>query len=79
MGKVLLEVLLPANLIIELRNFCKPRGILINHFVAKAVIERLKEEKERRQRAVATAGRFHSGKLNLSAKHNEYLAEAHEK
>ena len=46
MGKALLGARLPVNLIAELRSFCKPRGILINHFVAKAVIERLKEEKE---------------------------------
>ncbi|MCK4552526.1 MAG: CopG family transcriptional regulator [Tenericutes bacterium] len=36
-------------------------------------------EKERRQRAVAAAGRFHSGKSNLSAKHDEYLVKAYEK
>jgi len=46
MEKVLLGARLPGDLITELKNFCKPRGILINHFVAKAITERLKEEKE---------------------------------
>ena len=32
---------------------------------------------EKHKPAVAAAGRFHSGKSNLSAKHDEYLAEAY--
>ncbi|MDY7041489.1 MAG: ribbon-helix-helix domain-containing protein, partial [Chloroflexota bacterium] len=31
---------------------------------------------ERRRRAVAAAGRFHSGVSDISARHDEYLAEA---
>ena len=31
---------------------------------------------ERRQRAIAAAGRFHSGKEDISTKHDEYLDEA---
>jgi glycerol dehydrogenase-like iron-containing ADH family enzyme len=31
---------------------------------------------ERRRRAIAAAGRFHSGKSDISANHDEYLAEA---
>ena len=34
---------------------------------------------EKHKRAVAAAGRFHSDKSNLSAKHDKYLAEAYEK
>ena len=30
---------------------------------------------ERRERAIKAAGRFHSGKTDLSEKHDEYLAE----
>jgi Arc/MetJ-type ribon-helix-helix transcriptional regulator len=30
---------------------------------------------ERRQRAIAIAGRFRSGRLDLSTKHDEHLAE----
>ena len=31
---------------------------------------------ERRRRAIAAAGRFHSGASDISANHDEYLAEA---
>jgi hypothetical protein len=31
---------------------------------------------ERRRRAIAATGRFHSGASDISAKHDEYLAEA---
>ena len=31
---------------------------------------------ERRRRAIAAAGRFHSGASDISAKHDEYLADA---
>ncbi len=31
---------------------------------------------ERKKRAVAAAGRFHSGKKDISTKHDDYLTEA---
>jgi hypothetical protein len=31
---------------------------------------------ERRRRAMAAVGRFHSGKRDVSARHDEYLAQA---
>jgi hypothetical protein len=31
---------------------------------------------ERRQRALAAAGRFHSGHEDIAARHDDYLAEA---
>ncbi len=31
---------------------------------------------ERKKRAIVAAGRFHSGKKDISAKHDEYLTEA---
>ncbi len=33
---------------------------------------------ERRRRAIAVAGRFHSGKRDISTRHDEYLAEAYQ-
>jgi len=33
-------------------------------------------EEDRRQRALEIAGRFHSGKKDISEKHDKYLAEA---
>jgi Arc/MetJ-type ribon-helix-helix transcriptional regulator len=32
-------------------------------------------QEERRQRAIKSAGQFHSGKTDLSEKHDEYLAD----
>ena len=32
-------------------------------------------QEERRQRAIKAAGQFHSGKTDLSEKHDEYLAD----
>jgi len=34
-------------------------------------------QEERRQRAIKAAGRFHSGKTDLSEKHDAYLAEVY--
>ena len=36
-------------------------------------------QEERRQRAIEAAGQFHSGKTDLSEKHDMYLAEVYEK
>ena len=33
---------------------------------------------ERRRRALAAAGRFHSGKTDISTNHDDYLAEAYQ-
>ena len=32
--------------------------------------------KEQRERAIAAVGRFHSGRRDLAARHDDYLAEA---
>ncbi|MBI3248040.1 MAG: hypothetical protein HYZ50_16165 [Deltaproteobacteria bacterium] len=36
------------------------------------------DEKERRRRAIAAAGRFHSGHSDLAAEHDRHLAEAYQ-
>ncbi len=36
------------------------------------------DEKERRQRAIAAAGRFHSGRSDIAAEHDRHLAEAYQ-
>ncbi len=36
-------------------------------------------EEEKRERAIAAAGRFRSGKHDVSSRHDEYLAEAYRK
>ena len=53
--KKLLGVRIPESVIIELREYCKLHGILISHFVSRAIEERLKkikrsEEKEKAEK-----------------------------
>ncbi|MGA1824099.1 MAG: CopG family transcriptional regulator [bacterium] len=35
-------------------------------------------QEERRRRAIAAAGKFHSGRSDISTQHDNYLAEAYE-
>ena len=46
MTKILLGARLPKTIIIELREYCKSHGILMNHFVSEAIEKKLREEKE---------------------------------
>ena len=53
--KKLIGVRIPESVIIELREYCKSHGILINHFVSEAINEKLKkvkrgEEKEKAEK-----------------------------
>ena len=45
MVKKLLGSRIPESVIIELREYCKSHGILINHFVSEAIKEKLKKVK----------------------------------
>ncbi len=36
------------------------------------------DEAERRRRAIAAAGRFHSGQHDISVEHDQYLAKAYQ-
>jgi len=51
--KKLLGARIPEPLIIELRGYCKTHGILINHFVFRAIEERLKKVKRSKEKAKA--------------------------
>ena len=53
--KKLIGVRIPEPIIIELREYCKSHGILINHFVAEAIAKKLREEKEYEE-DIATIG-----------------------
>ena len=44
--KKLLGARIPEPLIIELRSYCKSHGILINHFIFRAIEERLRKVKK---------------------------------
>ena len=43
--KILIGSRIPESVIIELRDYCKSHGILINHFVSEAIEEKLKKVK----------------------------------
>ena len=43
--KILVGSRIPESVIIELREYCKSHGILMNHFVSEAIKEKLKKVK----------------------------------
>ena len=45
MKKKLIGTRLPETIITELKAYCKLHGILINHFVARSIEERLRKVK----------------------------------
>ena len=45
MKKKLIGSRIPESVIMELREYCKSHGIMMNHFVSKAIEERLKKVK----------------------------------
>ena len=51
--KKLIGVRIPESVIIELREYCKSHGILINHFVSEAIEEKLKKVKRNTEKVKA--------------------------
>ena len=51
--KILIGSRISESVIIELREYCKSHGILMNHFVSEAIKEKLKkvERKEEKTKA----------------------------
>jgi len=45
MRKKLIGTRISESVIVELREYCKSHGILMNHFVSEAIKERLKKIK----------------------------------
>ena len=45
MVKKLLGARIPEPVIVELREYCKSHGIMINYFISKAIEERLRKVK----------------------------------
>jgi hypothetical protein len=45
MKKKLIGSRIPESVIMELREYCKSHGIMMNHFVSKAIEERLRKVK----------------------------------
>ena len=51
MRKKLIGTRIPESVIIELREYCKSHGILMNHFVFEAIKEKLKKIKRSEEKA----------------------------
>ena len=45
MRKKLIGARIPESVVMELRQYCKSHGILINHFISEAIKEKLKKGK----------------------------------
>ena len=53
MVKKLLGARIPETLVLELREYCKSHGILMNHFVSEAIKSKLKKVKRNEEKAKA--------------------------
>jgi len=51
--KILIGSRIPESVIIELREYCKFHGILMNHFVSEAIKEKLKKVKRSEEKEEA--------------------------
>jgi len=51
--KILIGSRIPESVIIELREYCKSHGILMNHFVSEAIKEKLKKAKRSEEKPKA--------------------------
>jgi len=51
--KILMGSRISEPVIIELREYCKSHGILMNHFVSEAIKEKLKKVKRSEEKAKA--------------------------
>ena len=49
--KILIGSRIPEPLVLELREYCKSHGILINHFVSEAIKEKLKKVKRSEEKS----------------------------
>ena len=64
-----------------LKKLAARRNVSVAELIRQAVDEELRaaggiDRDERKRRALAAAGRFHSGLTDLSTEHDHYLAEA---
>lgn len=72
MEKVLLGARLPQPVITELRSFCRVHGIVMNHFVTRAIVEKLLEEKEDEEDIITAQARKHDPSMS-ETEWNKYL------
>ncbi|GAI16955.1 unnamed protein product [marine sediment metagenome] len=53
MVKKLLGARIPETIVLELREYCKSHGILMNHFVSEAIKAKLKKAKRSEEKSTA--------------------------
>ncbi len=75
------QIQLTENQVNILKNMAASQNLSIAELIRRAVDNLIKTNsemdiEERKRRAIEIAGRFHSGKRNISTKHDRYLAEA---
>jgi hypothetical protein len=51
--KILVGSRIPEQLVLELREYCKSNGILMNHFVSEAIKTKLKKVKRSEEKVKA--------------------------
>jgi hypothetical protein len=49
--KILIGSRIPEPLVLELREYCKSHGILMNHFVSEAIKSKLKKVKRNEEKS----------------------------
>lgn len=74
------QVQLAEEQVTALKKLAAKREVSIAELIRQAVERLLRSSEavsyaERRQRAIKAAGRFHSGRSDLSSRHNEHLSE----
>ncbi len=75
------QVQLTEEQVRALRSLSSARRVSVAELIRQSVGVLIRSAREidieeRRRRAIAAAGRFHSGASDISAKHDEYLMEA---
>ena len=50
MRKKLIGTRIPEPIVMELKNYCKSNGILMSHFVANAIKEKLRKIKRKQEK-----------------------------
>jgi Arc/MetJ-type ribon-helix-helix transcriptional regulator len=75
------QVQLTEEQVRTLRSLASARQVSVAELIRQSVSALIRSAREidieeRRRRAIAVAGQFHSGASNISTKHDEYLVEA---
>lgn len=75
------QIQLTEELARKLKDLARQRNISMAEATRRALEQWVESESapfdERRRRAIAAVGKFHSGKSDISERHDDYLAEAY--